>query len=232
MSNSDADPLRRETDRPRPAGKVPWESVPLGPGFAVLARVLQVALVVVTLLMAARVALSFWGIAAADDEVAIEGSAWFADYDQLDALLSLVTVAALILTAALWMTWQFQLARSASPGELTRSPVWHVTSWVIPVLGLWWPYQNVRDLWWLRSRGWGAATVGWWWAAVIAALLVDQMVRAAGDNVEAVQDFQDLLVLQTASAVAAVIAGALAVHIQSRLSSRPDDVTPEGRPAA
>ncbi len=232
MSFSDADPLRRESDRPRPAGKVPWQTVPVGPGFATLSRVLQGALVVVTLLMASRVALTLWGIAAADDQVALEGSAWFADYDQLDDLLWLVTLAAFVLTAALWMTWQFRLARSASPGELTRSPVWHVTSWLIPVLGLWWPYQNVRDLWWIRSRGWGAATVGWWWAAVIAALFIDQMVTAAEDNVEAVQDFQDLLVLDTASAVAAFIAGALAVHIQGRLSFGPDEFTQEGPPAA
>lgn len=226
MSSSDADPGRRDTDRPRPAGKVPWQQVPLGPGFALLSRALQTALVVTTLLLAGRVALSLWGMAAAEDEVALEGSVWFADYDAYDDLLLLVTVLALVLTAGLWLTWQFRLARSAASGELTRSPVWHVTSWFIPVLALWWPYQNIRDLWWLRSRGWGAATVGWWWAAVIAALLVDVMVTAAEDNVDSVQDFQDLLVLETASAFAAVIAGATALHLVSRLSERP--VSPEG----
>lgn len=228
MSESDETPRQPWTERPRPSSVVVWEQVPLDSGFTVLARALRAVLVLVAVLVGARIVLSLWGITIAADELELDGAAWLEPYDALDGPLTLVTAVVLAITAALWLTWQFRLARSATPAELSRSPVWHVTSWVIPVALLWWPYQNVRDLWWRRSGGWGAATVGWWWSALIAVLMIGIMVVSAQDNVESVQDFQDHLVLETAAAVAALVAALLALVIQGRLSDEMEPPTSTG----
>lgn len=219
MSEPDEAPREPWTARPRPTTAAVWQPVQLDAGFTVLSRALRSLLVVAVLLISGRVLLSLWGIAAADPVEDLDTAAWIEEYDRLDQPLTAAILVVLALTAGLWLTWQYRLARAAAPGELTRSPVWHVTSWFIPVAGLWWPYQNVRDLWWRRAGGWGAATVGWWWSAMIAVLLIELMVAAAQDNVGSVQDFQDLLVLEAAAAVAALVAGVLALVIQGRLSA-------------
>lgn len=222
MSEPDEEPRQPWTARPRPASAAVWETVPLDRGFATLAQALRAVLVIAVMLVGARVVLSLWGIGAAEDDIDLEGAAWRERYDSLDQPLTLATAVVLTLAAALWLTWQYRLARSSGPGELTRSPVWHVTSWFIPVAALWWPYQNVRDLWWRRSGGWGAATVGWWWSALIAVLLIEVMVASAQDNVASVEDFRDLLVLESAASLAALIAGVLALMIHGRLSDLDD----------
>ncbi len=219
MTQSDEPPQAAWTRRPRPAGSAVWRVVPLDSAFASLALALRAALALMVLLVAGRVALNLWGIAAAGDGDALDGEAWVDQYEALDRPLTATTLVVLLVTACLWLVWQYRLARSARPGELTRSPGWQVASWMIPVAVLWWPYQNVRDLWWRRSGGWGAATVGWWWSAIVAVLLIEVMVGAAQDNVDSVEDFRDLLILEATSALAALVAGLLALKIQGRLSS-------------
>ncbi len=58
------------------------------------------------------------------------------------SLLSLVT-------GILWLIWQYQLANSAAVDrrQVRRSPEWHVASWVVPIVALWFPLQDIRDLW-------------------------------------------------------------------------------------
>lgn len=54
-----------------------------------------------------------------------------------------------LVTGSLWLIWQYQLANSATVDRLQvrRSPEWHVASWVVPIVALWFPLQDIRDLW-------------------------------------------------------------------------------------
>lgn len=72
-----------------------------------------------------------------------------------EALRSLLGGLCLLICAAGvvgWLRWQYLCARlidgtaAGSDRALRRGPVWHITSWMVPVLCLWWPLQNVADL--------------------------------------------------------------------------------------
>lgn len=51
--------------------------------------------------------------------------------------------------AVAWIVWQTKLCSSSTVDahQLRRSSEWHGWSWFIPMLGLWYPYQNMGDLW-------------------------------------------------------------------------------------
>lgn len=73
-----------------------------------------------------------------------------------EALRSLLSGLFLLVCAAGvvgWLRWQYLCGRLVDDGSptrtgrvLRRSPGWHVASWFVPVLCLWWPPQNVADL--------------------------------------------------------------------------------------
>ena len=93
----------------------------------------------------------------------------------------------------LWLIWQYQLARSSriDPSYLARSPGWHIGSWFIPVISLWFPYQNVKDLArgvmspvdaygageWDGGAGRGIATrlLPWWWFAWVTVSILERL---------------------------------------------------------
>jgi hypothetical protein len=98
-------------------------------------------------------------------------------------VLALVAVTLLLLTCALWCAWQWRMAVS-SPDRLRRGPRVHVGAWFIPVANLWWPIQNMNELWHAyephdaRGRGRGISLVlPWWTAWVISAVLGAQGLR-------------------------------------------------------
>lgn len=73
-----------------------------------------------------------------------------------EALRSLVGGLCLLACAAgvvAWLRWQHLCARLLDAGlgrvadrALRRSPSWHVGSWFVPGVCLWWPPQNIGDL--------------------------------------------------------------------------------------
>jgi hypothetical protein len=69
----------------------------------------------------------------------------------------------MIIGAITWCVWQSRLAQGTSPALLQRSPGWHVGSWFIPVVSLWFPFQNMRDLWRLHLRSERYGLLWLWW---------------------------------------------------------------------
>ncbi len=67
-------------------------------------------------------------------------------YDQLSAVSSIAGLTVAAFAAVAWSIWQYRLAVRVPREALRRSPGWHVASWFIPVVGLWFPLQNVADL--------------------------------------------------------------------------------------
>jgi hypothetical protein len=73
-------------------------------------------------------------------------------------------------SGVLWLVWQARLAASA-PGPVRRGPAMQVVAWFVPVLNLWWPYQDHHDLWAAyRPHGTDseASPVGLWWGLYLA----------------------------------------------------------------
>jgi hypothetical protein len=67
-------------------------------------------------------------------------------YGELGTYFGAVPAVLTAITGVLWMAWQHRLAAAVPRWMLRRSPGWHVGSWLIPVVSLWFPYQNITDL--------------------------------------------------------------------------------------
>lgn len=110
-----------------------------------------------------------WGIATLDAY-----NNGFVDVEELDgyfvisALVNIVAIVPLLAAAICWLIWQYRAAASCPVGTLRRSPRWHVWSWFIPVVSLWFPLQNVSDLSRASGAALGASLRGVWWAVGIA----------------------------------------------------------------
>lgn len=94
-------------------------------------------------------------------------------YDQLTAVVSVLSSVSLIATGVVWVVWQFRAAKRV-PGLTRRSPGWHAGSWFIPVISLVFPYQNVSDLWKAIGRP-RPAWLGLWWGLWIASTIAVQI---------------------------------------------------------
>jgi len=138
------------------------------------------------------------------------------------------------------MVWQYLLARSSHPGELRRGPGMHAFSWIIPVVALWFPYQNVKDLWRVNARG-ARHFLGWWWAGWITTTVVNQLLQDLYENVESVATFRVLVVVEFCWCAVALATAIMAVRLVRVLTagglertdeSPADPLIPEGRPAA
>ncbi len=99
----------------------------------------------------------------------------------LSQLLALLALALLAPTALVWCAWQWRLATS-SPDRLRWAPRMHVVAWLVPVMNLWVPIQNMVELWHAyeppdpRGRGQGIPLVLPWWAC----WLVSTVLGVAG----------------------------------------------------
>ena len=114
-----------------------------------------------------------WGIGVVDayDRGAV-GFEALNVYDAVSGLLAFLALAAVVAAGVLWLVWQYRAASSLPPGSLRRSPGWHVGSWFIPIVSLFFPFQNVTDL----ARGSRArlsgGILGAWWALWILSGIV------------------------------------------------------------
>lgn len=139
-----------------------------------------------------------------------------------------------LVSIILWLIWQYQLASSSriDPSYLARSPGWHIGSWFIPVISLWFPYQNVKDL----ARGvmspvdaygageWdggvdrGIATrlLPWWWFAWLTATILERL--AALSKTYGILD----VIVQALDLLAAVLAALVVRAITKAAVSPPN----------
>lgn len=108
-------------------------------------------------------------------------------YDSVSLFATILSAAALAVTGILWVIWQYRLAVIAR-GRTRRTPGWHVGSWFIPVVGFWFPYQNISDLW----RAFGRTRPGWqvaWWALWIGGSLLTWVSARLSTSAETFDQF-------------------------------------------
>lgn len=215
----------------------PWTTVPLTPGFSRLGAGVRLALRLLAVLTVAQLVLYAWGLSMFQDAAAEADYAKLSAYDDLDITTSVIGLALLVVAGISWMVWQYKLARSAQPYDLRRRPGWHAWAWITPVVGLWFPYQNVRDLWQRRFPGRGTAILGWWWAAYVISTLLDRIIVGAMDDADSIDTLETVVTVELTSTVVSLVALVLALRIHRSLSDaeswrfRPP-VSPAASPAA
>lgn len=147
-------------------------------------------------------------------------------YDSLDVVSVLPGLALALAAGVVWLVWQHRLAGTVPPAALRRSPGWHVWSWLIPIVNLLFPFQNMADLHRALTPVTGSARVAplplsfrFWWMAWLAS----SAFAFGAARVASLPDVT-LAALGQASVVAAIgdgleiIAAVLAIGIVGRLS--------------
>jgi hypothetical protein len=120
---------------------------------------------------------------------------------QVFAVLNVIGGICNLASIVLWLVWQHRLASNGRvhPTYLRRSPGWHIGSWFIPIVSLWFPYQNVKDLarglmapvdrWGVGlpddgpERGVATRLLPWWWLAWLASSVAAQIESGTGGGV-------------------------------------------------
>ena len=159
-----------------PAYLVGWAPVPPQPlirpirGIGAATRWLIIAYGV---LMVISMLVGGWGIAVVS---AVDAGWMYAaalpPYYVLSGVVSIVSALAVLAAGICWLVWQHQAAASLPAGALRRTPGWHVGSWFIPVVSLWFPFQNISDLA-RASRGSlrDGVRVTWWALGIVSSVL-------------------------------------------------------------
>ena len=223
---------------PAPGGGPSWASVPLGRGFGRLANAIGVLLAFCIVVLFARLGLSVWGLFMVDDAVATGDFTRLDTYDRIDITLAVAILVCILTTGICWMIWQYKLSRSAQPGELRRGPAMHAFSWIIPFVALWFPFQNVKNLWQVNASGKRQTMLGWWWTAWIVGTVLDRVILTSYEASETVSDVKEVMGLEAVSAVIALIGAVLATRIVRTLTAgglarvTPGPISPSGSPAA
>jgi hypothetical protein len=159
-------------------------------GIALATQILIAASVPVSVV---RVFIEGWGLTVV--ERFTRGEATVADleaYDVMVALAGLVWAATIISAGICWWVWQYRAAmavRAGAPAAIRRTPAWHVLSWIIPIVSLWFPYQNMRDVVVaVRADVRGSVLALWWglWIASMTASTASNWIVQFADTLEAV----------------------------------------------
>lgn len=166
-----------------------------------LATATKALLIVVGVFSLATIGVEAFGIAAASsylngDDVAADV---FDSYDQISSVIALLNVPALIATAVLWFSWQYKAAKLAT-GLTRRSPGWHVGSWFVPFVSLWFPYENISDLWRANGRSRPSWLIVWWLLWVVSNAITWISSRISMDA-EVVEQYRDAMWVSVAGQI-------------------------------
>jgi len=186
---------------------------PVGPGFFRMGAVVEHGLRLLGLVLGVQVALYIWGLMMFDDAIANGDIDVLERFDDLDIATSIAVLVLFVVLGICWARWQYLLARAARPADLTHGPGWHAWAWFVPVVSLWFPFQNVRDLWRRRFPHRSRVLLGWWWAGWIGTLVLDRVYLVMETEPGSVSDLKNLTVLGLVSAAVALATLVLALII-------------------
>ena len=97
-------------------------------------------------------------------------------YDQSTSVVSILSSLSLLATGVLWVIWQYRAAKQVA-GRTRRSAGWHAGSWFVPIISLWFPYQNISDLWRAVGRTRPTWQIIWWLLYVVSNVFIGQSTR-------------------------------------------------------
>ena len=171
-------------------GHQPSRQPPAARTLAKLAIATQGLLIVCGVFAVATIGVETFGIVAVT--AYLDGQAAAIDlinaYDQTSLVVTILSALALFATGVVWVLWQYRAAKQVA-GLTRRSPGWHVGSWFVPVVSLWFPLQNISDLW----RTVGRARPAWqilWWLLWIVSNAIIQISTRIYTTAEALEQFR------------------------------------------
>lgn len=155
-----------------------------------------------------------------------------AAFNEAVLLLTLTNLASVVMFAAAIVMFLVWLWRARVNAELlcraqhTRSRVWTLLGWFVPIVSLWFPFQAVRDVW--KASHPAAApegynmhgmsftkVLGWWWAVWLADLSLFQFIN----NRELDESFDPVADDIAVSFVLSAVAGGLLIRLILQISS-------------
>lgn len=160
------------TDTPTPTPPARTNAI------AKLAMATQALLIVCVVMSVATIGVETVGIGAATSYLNGHTSAidMIAMYDQSSFVVTVLSALSLVATGALWAIWQYRAAKQVTE-RTRRSAGWHAGSWFVPVVSLWFPYQNISDLWRAVGRTRPSWQIIWWLLFVVSNFLIGQSSR-------------------------------------------------------
>ena len=159
--------------------------------------------------------------------------------DDRDSLIGIATVAVILVTGIVFLTWVHRAARNLTElgaTDLRFTPGWSVGYWFVPILNLWRPKQVIDDLWrasdadgdeW-KARSTPGLTLIWWPALLLSGFLA----RASGStDIQALSDLRHRngldLMSDLTGLVAAVVAILLVRAVTARQEARAELLAPD-----
>ncbi|WP_439902361.1 DUF4328 domain-containing protein [Microbacterium azadirachtae] len=137
--------------------------------------------------MLVAAAISTWDIVTFDTYSVYSAYDRYVDTDAFNAfvwsetastIVSFGSLSVYVATAVCWVVWQYRAASSLPPDMLRRTPGWHVGSWFVPVVSLWFPFQNVTDLTRASRARVSDGVRRAWWTLWIASVVTSRLVYA------------------------------------------------------
>jgi hypothetical protein len=140
---------------------------------AKLAMATQVLLIICAVRSVAAIGMETFGITVVTQYInGNESAGGLLDaYNQMAAVVPILGLVFVVLTGGVWVIWQYRVAKQA-PGRTVRSPGWHAGSWFIPLISLWFPYQNIADLWRAVGRSRPSWQILWWWLWIGSSVVI------------------------------------------------------------
>lgn len=154
---------------------------------AKLAVATQVLLVVCGLMSVATIGVEMFGIGAVTsyldgNDAAIDR---LTSYDQITLVVTILSATVLLVTGVVWVLWQYRAAKHVL-GQTRRSPGWHVGSWLVPIICIWFPYQNISDLWRAVGRSRPSWQILWWlcWLVNTVLIQISSRIYASAETLD------------------------------------------------
>jgi heme/copper-type cytochrome/quinol oxidase subunit 2 len=169
-----------------------------------------------------------------------DGNATMEDLRAADLFTLMVSVPATLVTLAAGVTfivWIYRSRRNAErvtyASEHRHKRGWAIGSWFTPIVGLWYPFQIVQDIWRafdpaqqdrpLQARDKNGFLAAWW----TAFLLMSWGDRAVARLVLRASDLTTVATWSWVTTVVTVVAAALAIVLVRRLTDLQDQTRPQ-----
>jgi hypothetical protein len=171
----------------------------------------------------ATIALQVFGILAINAfETRSVGIDALESYDAIFSRISIVSLIALAVSGVCWLVWQYRAAASVPSAALRRSPGWHVASWFIPFVSLWFPFQNISDIADGSRAALGGRIRGAWWTLWLAAGFASTIAASVERSADTLPSLSAGLTISILSKVCLIGAAALAWIVVARITDAID----------
>lgn len=147
--------------------------------------------------------------------------------DQLETALAVILLALIVVLAILFLRWFHLCYKNLSALEirdLEHSPGWAVGWFFIPFANLVKPYSVAYEMWTACESDDEETSANWvvivWWMTFLVSSFFDRFVMTRVNKAESLEDYLDIVSIDTAASVVSIIGAAFAVNFVKRLTER------------